>query len=66
MNRSKYIPESEMVDKEGACAIIKKGKRTFDTLKKQGKIIPCAMDGNKFLYRKSDCEKLRQSIIRYF
>lgn len=63
---SKYIPENEMVDKQECCKIIRRCPRTFDLLKSQLKITPCAKDGKRLLYRRSDVEKLKKEMILYF
>ncbi|MBR1775073.1 MAG: hypothetical protein IJ759_06060 [Bacteroidales bacterium] len=63
--RNKYIPDEDMIDKKDFCTIIKRCGKSFEKYKKQGLIIPCAKDGNKFLYRKTDAYQFRKHIVEY-
>lgn len=64
--KSKQIRESEMCNRVEFCEIIKRGKRTFYSLKAKGLIVPCAKDGNKYLYLKRDAEEIRKKILVFY
>jgi hypothetical protein len=63
---SKQIRESEMCNRVEFCEIIKRGKRTFYSLKAKGLIVPCAKDGNKYLYLKRDAEEIRKKSLVFY